>query len=306
MATVPAASPVVSVVIPTHNRATLLCRAIASVLSQSFNELECIVVDDGSTDNTAQAVAAIQDSRLVYLRHETSRRASAARNTGIRHARGKYIAFLDDDDEWLQDKLKLQIDLLSKLPGTVGMVYCWLDYFSGDEKVNEHHPRLRGNVFPYVLDRQAIGNSSTLLVRREAVERVTGFDESLPRGNDGDFIRRVSREYEVDYVPEVLVKVYVDHGHERITREDRTGIVNGINSQKDKLKKFSKELEEYPVMRANILAHIGRGYGLLGEFRESANYFRKAIKTAPLSKDVYLAILRVLKRKLLGGKALEG
>ena len=177
-----------------------------------------------------------------------------------------------------------------------------MDYFSGNEKINEHHPRLKGNVFRHVLDKQAIGGCPTLLVRREVVEQVGGFDESLPRGNDGDFIRRVCRDYEVDFVPKVLVKVNVDHGHERISQENRNGIINGINSQKDKLEKFRKELEKYPVQKANILSHIGCGYGMLGEYRESISWFSKALRTAPYSRNVYLGMMRVIKRTLSGGQ----
>ena len=93
----------VSVVIPTHNRGDLLPRAIRSVLQQTYLNLQCIVVDDASTENTAQVVYQFEDDRLVYLFHESNRGASAARNTGIAHAKGKLIAFLDDDDEWDDD-----------------------------------------------------------------------------------------------------------------------------------------------------------------------------------------------------------
>ena len=97
--------PVVSVVIPTYNRACLLGRAIQCVLNQSFQDIEVIVVDDASQDNSADIVNSLDDSRIKYLRHEKNRGGSSARNTGIKAARGEYIAFLDDDDEWMPTKI---------------------------------------------------------------------------------------------------------------------------------------------------------------------------------------------------------
>src|SRR5581483_7703419 len=103
--------PKVSVVVSTHNRAELLHAAIASVLSQSFQDFEILVVDDHSQDHTAQVVQRFRDGRIKYLRHETRRGGAAARNTGIQNSSGEYIAFLDDDDEWLPEKLETQVAL---------------------------------------------------------------------------------------------------------------------------------------------------------------------------------------------------
>ena len=121
--------PLVSVIVPTRNRANLVARAIQSVLDQTYRHIECIIVDDGSSDETRQVVEEFTDERLVYLRHETQRHASAARNTGIAYSRGELIAFLDDDDEWMSRKLEKQVELLLSLHEKVGMVYCWMDYF---------------------------------------------------------------------------------------------------------------------------------------------------------------------------------
>lgn len=284
--------PLVSVIIPTHNRADLAVRAISSVLAQTYRNVECIVVDDASTDHTPQALRSIQDPRLIYLRHEQSKHASATRNTGIAAAKGEYIAFLDDDDEWLPEKLAKQVALLQALPATVGMVYCWMDYYSDQGLISHHHPTLRGGIFAQVLDTQPIGNSSTLLVRRAAVGRVGGFDETLPRGNDGDFIRRVCRDFEVDLVPEVLVRAYVAHGFQRITGSDRNAIENGLRSQLAKLEKFPLELQRHRRQKANILALVGYDYARLARWGESLRFLVRAVLTHPFSGAVYRHLLK--------------
>jgi glycosyltransferase involved in cell wall biosynthesis len=115
--------PEVSVVIPTYNRAKVLSRAVKSVLNQGYRDFEIIVVDDGSTDNTEQVVGAFDKQQVKYVRHEKNMGPAAARNTGIGHANGKYIAFQDSDDEWFPQKLGRQVEILETASDRVGGVY---------------------------------------------------------------------------------------------------------------------------------------------------------------------------------------
>jgi len=284
----------VSVIIPTCNRSTLVTRAIQSVLTQTYTNLECIVVDDASNDNTGEVVNSYDDDRLIFIRHDKKQGASAARNTGIKHSKGDFVAFLDDDDEWLLTKIDKQIDLLSKSKGKVGLVYCWVAYMKNDLVLRKYSPRFKGEIFKEMLDKQAIGNSSTLLVKRKVIDDVGGFDESLPRGNDGDFIRRVCQKYQVDFVPEILVNVHVGHGKERITSNSRKGILNALNGQKIKLQKFSRELDKLPKQKANIYIHIGNHYVELGVFSKALSNYLKAIYLVPYEKYLYKIIFRKL------------
>ena len=105
-------TPKVSVIVPTHNRADLLPRAVDSVLAQTYGDYEMVIVDDCSSDNTQDVIAGFSDPRIRSFRHDRNRGQSAAINTGIAHARGEYIGFLDDDDEWLPTKLEGQVALL--------------------------------------------------------------------------------------------------------------------------------------------------------------------------------------------------
>ena len=283
----------VSVIIPTHNRSKLLKRSINSVLQQTYTNLECIVVDDASTDNTVEIIESINDNRLVYLSHKTNRHASASRNTGIKHINGQLVAFLDDDDEWLPANLEKQVQLLLNLPKKVGMVYCWMDYYNqAGDIMKEVHPNLSGSIFKETLDKQPIGNSSTLLLRRVVIDDIGVFDELLPRGNDGDFIRRVCQTYEVDFVPEVLVKIHVGHEYDRITEDSKRGIKNAIYGQKVKLIKFGSELESLPKQKSSIYSYIGSHYYQLGQQSDSKKYFLRAFKTYPLNLSIYKLFFR--------------
>ena len=257
-------------------------RAIQSVLDQTYPELECIVVDDASKDDTDQIINSFEDDRLKYFRHEKNKGASAARNTGIRQSKGGLIAFLDDDDEWIATKLEKQVPLLKGLPERFGMVYCWMDYYDANNKlIHEHHPTLKGYVFPQVLDAQRLGGCPTLLVKRKVIDQIGGFDESLPRGNDGDFIRRVCRKFKVEFIPEVLVRVNVGHGNQRISSNNKESIKNAIKGEKIKFSKFHKELNALPEQKSNIYTHIGNHYAALRHFKSAFRYYLKAIIASP-------------------------
>jgi glycosyltransferase involved in cell wall biosynthesis len=293
-------SPKVSVVIPTYNRPDLLSRAIESVLNQTYTNYECIIVDDASCVDTSSVIKEFNDGSIRYFEHEKNQGASAARNTGIEHAKGEYIAFLDDDDEWLPEKIAKQVDLFDRLDSDYGLVYCWMVYrqHSDSEVIKEYCPEYRGYIFPHTLDGQPIGSASTLLVRKDVAEK-TKFDVSLPRGNDGDFIRRICREYKVEYIPEILVNYYVSHGNIRITREDEQGIRNAIKGHKVKLEKFENELKNHPDHAALIYARIAYHYGELGEWIPSVNYYRQAILTSPMSSPIYKLMLSSIKSGMI-------
>src|SRR6188474_1008516 len=124
--------PKVSVVIPVFNRPAAVRRAIDSVLAQTVQDFEIIVVDDGSTDGTAAAVTAIQDPRITLVKHDQRRGGSAARNSGIRASIAPYVAFLDSDDEWLPSKLERQLEVFENGKEDLGLVYTGADWVYSD------------------------------------------------------------------------------------------------------------------------------------------------------------------------------
>jgi glycosyltransferase involved in cell wall biosynthesis len=200
-------SPAVSAIIPAYNRAHTVGRAIQSVLDQTFQDLEIIVVDDGSTDGTKAIVEAFRDPRIRYLRHERNRGAAAARNTGIRASHGEYLAFLDSDDEWLPHKLEEQIALL-KDP-TAGWGLTCSGFFlviNGSEREYIHAPC--SSWFKRLLRTCDLGPGTTLVVRRECIGKVGLLDEGFIRGEDWDWLLRLSKVFALAVVEKPLARVY--------------------------------------------------------------------------------------------------
>lgn len=291
----PQVEPKVSVIIPTRNRQDMLKRAIESVLGQTCQEFEIIVVSDASTDNTKEIVAAFADDRIRLFEHEEPKGASATRNTGIRHARGRFIAFLDDDDEWVPQKLEWQLPVIENSPPEVGLVYGWQEYFQDGKPFTVGRPTLKGDVFLETLDRQAIGGCPTVIIKREVIEKVGYFDESLPRGNDGDFSRRVCYKFKVDYVPKILAKIHVGH-EDRISSGKREGIKNHIKAGIAKLEKFENELKQHPRIRARILLQIAIAQAQLGNRSEAISLLCQAFKADMTNPRIYIAATRTALR----------
>jgi len=205
--------PLISVIIPTHNRANLLPRAIRSVLQQTFGDFEVIIVDDASDDNTEAVIKQFRDSRVRYIRQTHTMGGSASRNTGIREARGDYIAFLDDDDEYLPDKLALMLQALRSSSDKVGIAYSkvkLVDYF--DEVIFPYIGR-SGNIFLAMLSAPQFHISSTLIKKNHIVF----FDETLPRYQDVDFHLGILEKSDAVFVDRITSLWHWGGDRERIT-----------------------------------------------------------------------------------------
>lgn len=206
--------PLVSVVIATYRRAALLPRAIRSVLYQTVSNLEVVVVDDASPDDTERVVSAIDDARIRYTRHELNRGLPASRNTGMRLARGEFIAFLDDDDEWLPTKIEKQVALCIDRGFDAVLSASFIhdgDILRFDRPEVTSNDLRRGNDF---------APGSGLLAEARVLKELW-FDESIGQGEDWDMlIRIVQRKCRIGYVDEPLYRVN-DGGHTRMTNAAR-------------------------------------------------------------------------------------
>lgn len=270
-------TPNVSVIIPTCNRAEMVRRAIESVRAQTWQgDMEIIVVSDGSTDNTEETVASFDDSRIRFFKHKTSRGASAARNAGLRASRGKYIAFLDDDDEWTRDKLEVQMPVIEKSDPRIGLVYAWMECKENGERLYVHSPELRGDVFEQMLDGQVVGGCPTVIIKREVLDLVPGFDEELRRGNDGDFYRRISEHYHVDYVPKVLAHVHFGHA-DRISIDNRRNLEAVIFALEKRLGQFQGAYVKYPERKVSVLIQIMTSCLKTGHLLKAIRYSWQAL-----------------------------
>lgn len=206
----------VSAVIPTYNRQAHVLRAIDSVLSQTVPVDEIIVVDDGSTDRTAEVIRGRYGSQVMVLRQENAG-VSAARNRGIHEARGEWIAFLDSDDVWLPTKLKRQFEAVSALGAEFGA--CFTDCaFTGDARITRtahsaagleccsEFIQLRDPRF-YLLGGPPIMYAQSLLVLRSLLNQVNGFDEAMPISEDLDLLFRLTFQTKICLVSAPLVEI---------------------------------------------------------------------------------------------------
>lgn len=196
-------SPTVSVIIPTFNRWPLVGAAIESVLAQSYCDFEFIVVDDGSTDDTAEQLAQ-WGSRLQILK-QPNQGVSAARNLAVRHARGCYLAFLDSDDIWLPKKLAIQVAFMEQHP-SVRICQTEETWIRNGVRVNPKvkHRKPSGDIFIASLELCLVSPSAVMLTR-ELFERVGGFDESLPVCEDYDLWLRIALNHSVALIDDALV-----------------------------------------------------------------------------------------------------
>jgi glycosyltransferase involved in cell wall biosynthesis len=197
-----AIGPVVSVILPTYNRGHFIAEAVESVLSQSFTDFEIIVVDDGSSDNTAEVMQGIADPRVIYLRQANQGRSNA-RNHALSRARGRYIAFLDSDDLFMPGKLAMQVEYLDAHAGT-GMVYTsahCIDY-SGNPLAENYRASVSGWIYTSIaFFRPVTITLPTVMARRELFEKAGGFDENMHRFEDTDMWRRISKLARIDAMP---------------------------------------------------------------------------------------------------------
>ncbi|MFL5906775.1 MAG: glycosyltransferase family 2 protein [Solirubrobacterales bacterium] len=203
--------PEVSVVIPTYNSARYLVEAVRSVLAQTFEDLEVIVVDDGSTDDTASVIDGI-DPRVRYVRQENSG-VSVARNNGVAESSARYVAFLDADDTWVPEKLTKQVEALRANPG---YRLCYTAFTVTDSElkpIEVRRPRQRGTALETLLLHGNFvgGGSSTVLCEREVFTKAGGFDPSLSQCADWDMSVRLAALTDFLYLDEALVN-YRQHG----------------------------------------------------------------------------------------------
>jgi glycosyltransferase involved in cell wall biosynthesis len=293
----------VSVVIPFFNRTVLLPRALKSVVGQTYENLDIILVDDGSTEDASEVLAKFSDERIRLIRHEENRGVSAARNTGIKAARGRYLSFLDSDDEWFPTKIEKQLAQLKRLNDPNMVSYCFSEVYSdAEEKVtNLHDFSQEGNLLHCALRSsvQMTGASglcvlmNELLLTKEQMLDVGYFNESYRMHEDWEFLIRLANKYRFVCLKEFLVRNHKhDQGH--IANDFR-----GVPGVRYRMIKEHRALFDGDIdARIAFYSELAYFEGLCGNKGRAILSLAKCVASRPLRRDPYVKLCMILTNRL--------
>jgi len=301
-------APLISAVIPTYNSASFAEEAVESVLAQTWPAVEVIVVDDGSTDDTAARLARFAE-RVNLVRQE-HRGPAVARNTGLRVAKGEFVAFLDADDLWMPEKLERSIAPL-QADSSVGVVYTGV--LMHDTESGRKYPlrqyTLNGWIAKNLFMECRGVNTSTLVVRRDAVDRVGGFDEEYFRAQDWDIMVRLAEHVKYAHVPEMLSERRLHPASLSVARRDLYAKYNLLVIRKA----VARRPDLYAPLEAEALAraHFRFGMAHYADFAmmKARTEFKKSLglrwkwRTADylMRTRLPVSLIRHLRQRRLGG-----
>lgn len=279
-------APLVSVIIPTFNRGGRFDEAIRSVLDQTVPDLELILVDDASEDDTSNRAArwVERDRRFIYVRQPENRGAAAARNRGLSMARGVYVAFNDDDCVWHPQKIEKQVCAIESSGPHVCGSYCHLELreLDGSRRIVHGHS-FAGLDQRRLWVQHGPPGTTAFVTRRQALLSVGGFDEALPRFQDRDLFFRLVRRCPVVAVPEVLVRAKADPGG---ISGDSTALVKAC-AHLDRKYSGGEWLDSHE--RVDFLWGMFNDLVRLGARNHGWPYFFRALKLAPASPKLWLS-----------------
>jgi glycosyltransferase involved in cell wall biosynthesis len=273
--------PKVSVVIPTYNRTEFLSSAILSVLNQTYQDFEIIIVDDGSTDNTIDVITALNSKKIKYIRHEYNKGEAGTRNTGILNSNGQYIAFLDDDDEWLPEKLELQVNKIENSLQQIGLIYTGLlccHYIENKLFYQwQYIPLHKGNTYHTLMKKNFIYTPSSVLIRRRCLEQIGLFNSEIAYGLDYDYWIRISKHFDFEYLTEPLVRYRL---HENGLSNNNELRAMGA---RDLAMKYGKQIIANNYWRS-VYLHLGIELCRKGEMKKGVDALSRSIRYYPTHK----------------------
>lgn len=277
--------PKVSVVIPTHNRPELLPRAVQSVLKQTFQDFEIIIVDDGSTTPAKQALRAFSDPRICIIRHEQSRGGGATRNSGIEVAQGEFIVFLDDDDEWLPEKTEKQLAAFAEVNEEIGVVFNGVQAY--DNATGQHlYTRLPGEAGVVAPLRRLLRRcyiwTSAVMVRADLLKTAgISFDEEFPKCQEWDLLLRLAKKTKFFAINEPLTRLNVLGENEHLG--GASNIENIIRGHKMLIEKHRSEYGRHKKALSARYFEIAVMHRDKGDYKEAHDFFNKAWRLAPFN-----------------------
>ncbi|MBM4053175.1 MAG: glycosyltransferase [Planctomycetes bacterium] len=279
--------PLVSIIMPTYNCATYLPESIDSVLAQTYEAYEIIVIDDGSTDNTKSVLAPYME-KIRYIDLGRNKGLPTARNLGIESAKGEFIAFLDADDIWMPEKLELSIDQFLKNPD-VGMVYS--KHINVDSKSRYREGKIKGklpsgNIFAQLFFEQNFVICSSVVVRKEVFNKAGLFDYELVNCQDWDMWLRIAFYYKAIGINTPLVKYRhssksLSKNRDNVLKYQQVVIDKIYNMYKDSENGISKRI--YKKRLAAHYSKIGRHYMRMGDASAAKENFRLSLKIDPIN-----------------------
>lgn len=296
----------VDVIITTYKRKPeVLKRAVKSVLEQSFQNFKIFIIDDSPAEyagreETVSLINALNDNRITYSQNDTNIGACASRNRGAEMGEGEYIAFLDDDDVWLPNKIEEQIKRFTSK--SIAMVYCdYFQYFTDKDKMRQHYLKSTppsGMIFKAFLSNNVAGSCSFPMLRRSAFKEVGGFDPTMPALQDWELWLRISKKYEVAYVSQPLAKYYFYEG-ERISAHPERRVIA-----------FERILNEfntdYAVNKNEKAAYYLMGvkfYSFDKNLKKAIQFWIDAIRLNPLNiKNNLIAGVKMVGRQFYNSK----
>jgi glycosyltransferase involved in cell wall biosynthesis len=274
--------PKISAIITTWNRSDMLGRAIQSVLAQTFSDFELLILDNNSTDDTESVARSFRDPRIRYIKH-APQNIAGARDIGLRESAGEYLAFLDDDDEWLPEKLADELSIFdqdaAKKVGLVYGAYIHIDQATG-KTFETIYPKHRGDVYAYAVSHEDTftGSASNPMLRKSAVIGVGGYDGRVTTGEDYEMFLRLAKQYEFDYVSKPVLNVFVHAGY-RLSHQ----VEAYINTEKIIYEKHYNFISQHPAVNARYLQVIAGRLLRLGKPQEARPYLKKAFRAYPWS-----------------------
>lgn len=285
----------VSVVITTHKRPKIISRAIRSVFNQSYKNFEVIIVDDNPIDciekDETQIIVNnfLTQANIRYIDLQGNFGYGLARNVGMRESQGKYIAFLDDDDEWLPHKLAKQVKHIQE-DSSIGMVYCRSVNLKENGEIYKSSKRKlpSGYIFEQILAQDIIGATSKVLVRKSCIDLIGPLNELTPTRADHDFFLRIAQKYKIGLVDEVLVNFYIEGN--RLSRD----FEKKLAGWKFFFESWEEDLKQYPkAMKSQKFKYnyeIGKILFLKGETKKSKQFFKEAIALKPYMLKAYFLL----------------